>query len=79
MYDGWFTGKIAGSSSLPNTLHDALDDAIILLYRMPEHKAFASKCVEFSERDPNAIRHYLSMREFGDFSEVDGNFAVLYR
>src|SRR3989344_2083270 len=39
-YDGWLNGKIAGSSSLPDALHDALGDVIILLYRMPEYKDF---------------------------------------
>lgn len=70
-YDGWISGKIAGSSSLPVALHDALGDIIILLYRIPEHKDFASKYMEFSERDPNAIRHYLSIQECTDFNELE--------
>jgi len=70
-YDGWLNGKIAGSSSLPNALHDALGDAIILLYRMPEHKEFASKYMAFSDRDPNAIMHYLSIKEFSNFNELE--------
>ena len=46
-YDGWISGKIAGSNSLPDALHDALGDVIILLYRMPEHKDFVSKYMEY--------------------------------
>jgi len=69
-YDGWISGKIAGSSSLPVALHDALGDVIVLLYRMPEHKDFVSKYMEFT-RDKTAIRHYLSLQEFTDFNELE--------
>lgn len=69
-YDGWLSGKIAGNSSLPVALHDALGDVIILLYRIPEHKDFASKFMEFT-RDKTAIRHYLSIPEFTDFYELE--------
>lgn len=69
-YDGWISGKVAGSSSLPVALHDALGDVIILLYRIPEHKDFASRYMEFT-RDKTAIRHYLSIQEFTEFNELE--------
>lgn len=68
--DGWLSGKIVGSSNLPDALHDALGDIIILFYRMPEHKDFVSRYMEFT-RDKTAIRHYLSIQEFTDFYELE--------
>ncbi len=68
-YDAWLGGKVVGSNSLPDSLHDQLSDVVNFLYQLPEHKDFASRYVIFS-KDKTYIKHYLFPKEISDYFET---------
>jgi len=69
-YSGWLDGKIYGSQSMPDALHDNLRDVIEFLYRMPEHKAFVEKWIEYSS-DKSYIRFYFPLREYQTYRDIE--------
>lgn len=72
-YDGWLEGKIVGSPRLPDALHDQLNEIILALCKMPEHKNFTERYIEYSE-DKSYIRRHLPVREYDDFRKVVESF-----
>lgn len=67
--ESWITGKTFGSGGIVSGLSVELDDTIASLYKIPEHKEFASKYIEFYKDNPDLISRYLKLQENEDFEE----------
>ena len=73
-YDGWRTKKIIGSNGPLDGMHDVLRDAVEFLYKLPEHKEFAKRYIQFWEGNPELIKHYLPVKEFDVYREAEEEY-----
>lgn len=70
-YDGWLTGHIFGSSSLPRALHLSLTDILMYLYGIPEYKGFAAKYAKFYKDHKEVPQTFLSVKEFDEYFDAE--------
>ncbi len=73
-YDGWRTKKIVGSNGPLDGMHDVLRDIVEFLHKMPEHKAFADRYIQYWESNPELIKHYLPVKEFDEYREAEQEY-----
>lgn len=73
-YEGWRTKKIVGSNGMLDGMHDVLRDIIEALYKMPEHKAFAERHIEYWKDNPTLIKHYLPVKELNEYLEAEADY-----
>lgn len=69
-YKSYIDGHTHSSSPLAYSLHDELHDVVEFLYAVPEHKDFASKYIEFSDKEKTRLRRYLPIKEVDEFLET---------
>lgn len=74
-YDGWLDKKIVGSMSPAMGAYGRLNEVVMHLYDIPEHKSFALKYVEASP-DKATFFHCLSLKEFDELNEVEHEESV---
>lgn len=73
-YEGWRTKKIVGSNGMLDGMHNVLRDVIDALYRVPEHKVFAERYIEFWKDNPELVKHYLPVKELNDYLEAETDY-----
>lgn len=69
-YDNWLKGRTAGSSTLPDALHDQIREIVKQLYAMPEHKEFAVQYIEFMNQEGVEVKRYVPLKEYDEFREI---------
>ncbi|PJC22488.1 MAG: hypothetical protein CO060_00310, partial [Candidatus Yonathbacteria bacterium CG_4_9_14_0_2_um_filter_43_16] len=73
---GWIEGWIRGSNSKPIGLHISLGDVVDGLYKMPEHKEFASQYVELYKGRPDLINRFLPIQEVWELMDLENEFKA---
>lgn len=74
--EGWIKGDIVGSNSKPIGLHISLGDIINCLYKIPEHKDFASKYIEFYKGRPDSINRFVPIKEVWELMDLENEFKA---